>query len=68
VDKLEAVQRILRFSNEIREWCEENHSVYFDDFDSENVDNYEPGGFGELADTIIENGIQENIIEGDDLL
>ena len=68
MDKLEAVQRILRFSNEIREWCEENNSVYFDDFDSENVDNYESGGFGELADTIIENGIQENIIEEDDLL
>ena len=68
MDKLEAVQRILRFSNETREWCEETHSVYFDDLDSENVENYEPGGYGELADTIIENGIQENIIEEDDLV
>ena len=68
MDKLEAVQRILRFSNNIREWCEEKHSVYFDDFDSESVDNYEPGGFGELADAIIEDGIQENIIDEEDLL
>jgi hypothetical protein len=67
MDKLEAVQRILRFSNTIREWCETKHSIYFDDFDSENVDNYEPGGYGNLADAIIEDGLAENIIDEEDV-
>ncbi|NIQ03805.1 MAG: hypothetical protein GWM98_28550 [Nitrospinaceae bacterium] len=67
MDKLEAVQRILRFSNTIRDWCETKHKVYFDDFDSENVNDYEPGGYGDLSDAIIEDGLAENIIEEDDL-
>ncbi len=67
MDKLGAVQRILRFSNTIREWCEKEHSVYFDDFDNENVDNYEPGGYGNLADAIIEDGFAENIVDEEDI-
>ena len=67
MDKLEAVQRVLRFSSTTREWCEKEHSVYFDDFDNENVENYETGGYGKLADTIIENGLKENIIDNEDL-
>ena len=67
MDKLEAVQKTLRFSNSIREWCENKHNVYFDDFDSENVDNYEPGGYGDLADAIIEDGLADNILDEDDL-
>lgn len=67
MDKLEAVQRTLRFSNSTREWCETEHSLYFDDFDNENVDNYEPGGLGGLADDIIKNGLAENIIDEEDL-
>ena len=39
----------------------------FDDFDSENVDNYERGGHGNLADAIIEDGLAENIIDEEDL-
>ena len=65
LDKLEAVQRILRFSSRIREWCEEQQ-VYFDDFDDYNVEEYE-GGYGELADSIIREGITDNIIEKDDI-
>ncbi len=67
MEKLEAVQRVLRFSNSIREWCEKEHSVYFDDFDSENVDDFRPGGYGNLADAIIEDGLAENIIDEEDL-
>lgn len=67
MDKLEAVQRVLRFSNSIREWCEKEHSVYFDDFDSENVDSYEKGGYGELADAIIEDGLTENVLDEEDM-
>lgn len=67
MDKLEAVQRVLRFSNTIREWCENKHKVYFDDFDNDNVDNYDPGGLGELADAIIEDGLNENILDEEDL-
>jgi hypothetical protein len=67
MDKLEAVQKILRFSNTIREWCEKEHSVYFDDFDSENIENYEPGGYGNLVDAIIEDGLAENIIDEEDV-
>lgn len=67
MDKLEAVQRILRFSNSIRQWCEKEHSVYFDDFDNENVDNNEPGGYGNLADAIIKDGLAENIIDDEDI-
>ncbi len=67
MDKLEAVQRVLRFSNPIREWCEREHKMYFDDFDNENVEDYEPGGRGDLADAIIEDGIAENIIDEEDI-
>ena len=67
MDKLEAVQRVLRFSNTIREWCEREHKMYFDDFDNENVEDYEPGGRGDLADAIIEDGIAENIIDEEDI-
>lgn len=67
IDKLGAVQKTLRFSNSIREWCEKEHSVYFDDFDSENVDIYESGGYGELADAIIEEGLAESILDEEDL-
>lgn len=68
MDKLEAVQKTLRFSNSIREWCEKEHSVYFDDFNSENVDIYEPGGYGDLADAIIEDGLADNILDEEDLV
>ena len=67
MDKLEAVQRVMRFSDKTREWCTDEHSVYFDDFDPYNVDDYEEGGYGELADEIIAQGIKENIIDADDL-
>ncbi len=63
MDKLEAVQKILRFSDNIREWCEQEKNVYFDDFDSENVNIYGEGGYGELADEIIEKGVKEGFIE-----
>tara|TARA_B100000686_G_scaffold353183_1_gene457778 strand:- start:1910 stop:2113 length:204 start_codon:yes stop_codon:yes gene_type:complete len=66
MDKLEAVQRILRFSPRILEWCEQEHHVFFDDFDPHNVENYEDG-YGELADSIINEGIIENIIEEEDI-
>ena len=66
MDKLEAVQKTLRFSNSIRERCEKEHSVYFDDFDSENVDKYDEGGYGNLADAIIEDGLAESILDEDD--
>ena len=66
MDKLEAVQRILRFSPRILEWCEQEYNVFFDDFDPYNVEDYDEG-YGELADTIIQEGILENIIQADDL-
>ena len=62
-DKLEAVQKVLRFSDNIREWREQEKNVYFDDFDSENVNIYDEGGYGELADEIIEKGVKERFIE-----
>ena len=67
MEKLEAVQKVLRFSTPIREWCEGNHSVYFDDFDERNVDDYDSGGYGDLADKIIERGIEENLLEKDEV-
>ena len=67
MEKLEAVQKVLRFSTPIREWCEGNHSVYFDDFDKQNVDDYDSGGYGDLADKIIERGIKENLLEEDEV-
>lgn len=66
MDKLEAVQRVLRFSPRVLEWCEQEHQVYFDDFDNYNVENYEDG-YGELADLIIEEGIAENILQAEDI-
>ena len=44
MEKLEAVQKVLRFSHSTREWCEGDHDTYFDDFDEQNVDDYNPGG------------------------
>ena len=67
MDKLEAIQRVLRFSESVRNWCEEGEKVFFDDFDNENIMNYDVGGYGELADTIIEKGIEEGFIDEDDL-
>ena len=67
MDKLEAVQRVLRFSNTVREWCEGENKTYFDDFDSENVKNYEEGGYAALADEIIDRGIEEGFIDAEDI-
>ena len=67
MEKLEAVQRVLRFSHTIREWCENGNSVYFDDFDEQNVNDYNNSGFGDIADEIIERGIAENLLDEDDL-
>ena len=67
MEKLEAVQKVLRFSHSIREWCEGDHSVYFDDFDEQNVDDYDSGGYGDIADEILERGLDEQIIEESDL-
>ena len=67
MDKLEAVQRVLRFSESVRNWCEKDKNFFFDDFDNENVMNYDRGGHGELADMIVEKGIEEGFIDADDL-
>lgn len=67
MDKLEAIQRVLRFSDRIREWVTETYSVYFDDLDEQNVNDYDSGGYGELGDRIIQEGIKENILDKDDV-
>lgn len=67
MEKLEAVQKVLRFSTAIREWSINEFSVHFDDFDEQNVDDYSSGGYGEIADEILERGLDEQIIEEDDL-
>jgi hypothetical protein len=67
MEKLEGVQKILRFSATIREWCINEFSIHFDDFDEQNVDDYEPGGYGDIADEILERGMDEQIIEEGDL-
>ena len=67
MDKLEATQRVLRFSESVRNWCENDEKVFFDDFDDQNVMNYDTGGYGRLADKIIEKGIEEGFIDEDDL-
>jgi len=43
MDKLEATQRVLRFNESVRNWCENDKKVFFDDFDSQNVINYDEG-------------------------
>jgi len=67
MEKLEAVQKVLRFSTPIREWCEEENSVFFNDFDEQNVDDYNSGGYGDLADQIIERGIEEDLLEENEI-
>ena len=67
MDKLEATQRVLRFSESVRNWCENDEKVFFDDFDDQNVMNYDTGGYGKLADITIEKGIEEGFIDEDDL-
>ena len=67
MDKLEATQRVLRFSESVRNWCENDEKVFFDDFDNQNVMNYDAGGYGELADIIIGKGIEEGFIDEDEL-
>jgi hypothetical protein len=67
MEKLEAVQKVLRFSNIIRESCENEHNVYFDDFDEQNVQDYNNGGYGDLADEIIEQGIDEELLDESDI-
>jgi hypothetical protein len=67
MEKLEAIQKVLRFSSPIREWCIHEFSVHFDDFDEKNVDDYDSGGYGDIADEILERGLDEQIIEESDL-
>ena len=67
MDKLEATQRVLRFSTSARNWCEKEEKVFFDDFDNENVMNYTGAGYGKLADLIIKKGIEERVIDEDDI-
>ena len=67
MEKLEAVQKVLRFSHPTREWCENNNGIFFDDFDEQNVDDYNPGGYGDIADEIIERGIEENFLEEEEI-
>ena len=67
MDKLAAIQRVLRFSELVRNSCEEDEKEFFDDFDNENIMNYDVGGHGELVDTIIKKGIEEGFIDEDDL-
>jgi hypothetical protein len=68
MEKLEAVQKVLRFSNTTREWLTNEHSsVYFDDFDEQNVNDYESGGYGDLADEIVEKGLAESILDEEDV-
>ncbi|MEC7640816.1 MAG: hypothetical protein VYC17_01545 [Nitrospinota bacterium] len=66
MDKLEAVQRALRFSTRTLKWCEEEHQLFFDDFDSYNVNDYD-SRFGEVADAIIREAIAENIFAEEDI-
>jgi len=67
MEKLEAVQKVLRFSTPTREWITKEFSIYFDDFDEQNVDDYDSEGYGDIADEILERGLDEQIIEEDDL-
>jgi hypothetical protein len=67
MEKLEAIQKVLRFSTTIREWCINEFSVHFDDFDEQNVADYDSGGYGDIADDILERGLDEQIIEESDL-
>ena len=67
MDKLEGTQGVLRFSESVRNWSENDEKVFFDDFDNQNVMNYDTGGYGELADIIIGKGIEEGFIDEDDL-
>ena len=66
MDKLEVVQRVLRFSPRILKWCEVEHQLFFDDFDSYNVKDYD-SRYGEVADAIIDQGIKENVIAKEDI-
>ena len=67
MEKLEAIQKVLRCSTPIREWCIKEFSIHFDDFDEQNVDDYSSGGYGDIADEILERGLDEQIIEDGDL-
>ena len=67
MDKLEATQRVLRFSTSTRNWCEKEEKVFFSDLDNENVINYRDGGYGNLADLILKKGIEEGVIDEDDI-
>ena len=61
------VQKVLRFSDHIRNMVTNEHSVFFDDFDEQNVENDDAGGYGDLADKIINEGIKEGFLDKEDL-
>lgn len=61
MDKLEAVQKVLRFSASTLEWAQ-SKNMYFGDFDSHNVSDYD-SEFGEIADEIIKRGLKEDILD-----
>ena len=61
MDKLEAVQKVLRFSDSTLEWAQ-SKNMFFGDFDPHNVDDYDCE-FGEIADEIIKRGLAEDILD-----
>ncbi len=65
MDKLEAVQKVLRFSVSALEWAQ-SKDMYFGDFDSHNVDDYD-SGFAEIADEIIQRGLDEDILDDEEI-
>ncbi len=65
MDKLEAVQKVLRFSSSTLEWAQ-SKNMYFGDFDPHNVEDYD-SEFGQIADKIIQRGLEESILEEDEL-
>ena len=61
MDKLEAMQIVLRFSESVRNWCEEDEKVFFDDFDNENIMNYDVGGYGELQTQLSKKALKKGL-------
>lgn len=63
--KLQIVLTVLNQSQEIAEWYANEFGITSDDLTTDNVKTYGTGNYGDAADMIINDGIENGIITKD---
>jgi hypothetical protein len=64
ISKIDAVKLALN-NDELRNWYATEHNLTVESFTTANVNQYGMGGLGDMADQIISDAIEHNIINQD---